>query len=61
MSKQIYMEDISSISLEAMAIIQTKLKEFGIELTPDQEDKIFIPMENSIELICGCPDFRHHN
>lgn len=61
MAKEIYMEDVRNISLEAMALIETRLKEFGIELKDGQDDLIYVPMEEAIEKIAGCPDYASHN
>jgi hypothetical protein len=61
MSKEIMMEDVGSISLAAMQVIEDQLKEFGITMTPEQEDLVFIPMRDAIERIAGCPDYRHHH
>ena len=61
MAKEIYMEDVRDISLAAMAVIQEKLKEFGIELTDKQDDEIYEPMSAAIERAAGCPDYRNRN
>ena len=61
MSKEIAMEDVGSISLEAMKVIQDGLKEYGIELTAEQEDDLFVPMKDTIERIAGNPDYRNYN
>jgi DNA-directed RNA polymerase alpha subunit len=61
MSKDIAMEDVKSIGLDAMKVIQEKLKEFGITLTDEQEDAIYVPMVDAIEKVAGCPDYRSHN
>ena len=57
----IAMEDIHSIGLDAMELIQGKLKEYDIVLTPEQEDEIYVPMCAVMEKIAGCPDYRSHN
>lgn len=61
MSKEIHMEDVRDISLAAMEVIQMKFKEFGIELTDEQDDKIYEPMSEAIEMVAGCPDYRHQH
>jgi len=58
--KDFYMEDVHSISLAAMKAIEDGLKEYGIVLTPEQEDTIYIPMSNEIEKHCD-NDYRNHN
>jgi len=59
--KTIHMEDVHSISLEAMSIVETRLREFGITLTPEQDDEIYIPLDNTIEKFAGYPDFAHEH
>jgi acyl carrier protein len=61
MSKEIHMEDVRAISLEAMELIENRLKEFGIELPPGEDDKIYEPMSAAIERAAGCPDYRSRN
>lgn len=61
MAKEIAMEDVNSIGLEAMELIGNRLKEFGIELKPGQDDLIYVPMVEALEKIAGCPDYRAHN
>ena len=48
-SKDMHMEDAITISLAAMDVIEKGLAEFGIKLSPDDEDKVYIPMANFIE------------
>lgn len=57
----IAMEDVKSIAVDAMEVIQKELKVFGIVLTPEQEDEIYVPMCDAIEKIAGYPDYRSHN
>ena len=61
MSKEIVMEDVSSISLEAMEVVEKGLRGFGIALTPEQEDAVFVPMKDAVEKIAGYPDYRSCN
>jgi hypothetical protein len=61
MSKEIAMEDVHSIGLEALNVVQEKLKEYGITLTDKQDDEIYVPMCEAIEKIAGYPDYRNHN
>jgi hypothetical protein len=61
MSKDMAMEDVHSIGLAAMEAIQIGLREFGITLTPEQEDKIYTPMCDELEKVAGYPDYRSHN
>jgi len=60
MNKEIAMEDVSTISLAAMKAIEDGLKEFGITLTPEQEDEVYVPMSEKVEKLAGYPDYRHH-
>ena len=56
-AKEIYMEDVRAISLEAMALIEGRLKEFGIELKNGQDDQLYVPLCEKIEEIAGSPDY----
>ena len=60
MSKEAYMEDVRSIALEAMKLVEEKLKEHGIVLTDEQNDEIYVPMCDTIEKFCGYPDYASH-
>jgi hypothetical protein len=44
-----YMEDVHDIALDAMELIETRLKEYGIVLTDAQVDRIYCPMEAELE------------
>ena len=55
-----YMEDVHSLALKAFAVIEEGLKEYGIELPPGEDDKIYVPMEEAIEKLCNC-NYRHHH
>ena len=61
MSKTIAMEDVHSIGLDALEVIKAKLKEFGVELTDEQDDELYGPMDATLEKIAGYPDYRSHN
>jgi hypothetical protein len=61
MSKEIAMEDVHSIGLEAMSLVEKRLKEFGIELPVGQDDEIYVPMTDAIEKIAGYPRYRHEH
>ena len=61
MSRPIAMEDVHSIALAAMGVVEEKLKEFDIVLTPEQDDEIYVPLDNTIERLAGYPDYaREH-
>ena len=49
MKKEMYMDDVHSIALEATELIEKRLKEFGIELNDQQEDEIYVPLIDTIE------------
>jgi hypothetical protein len=49
MKKELYMEDVQTISLMAFNEIENGLKEFGIKLTPEQEDEIYVPIVEKLE------------
>jgi hypothetical protein len=48
-AKDFYIEDAHSIGLEAIELVQKRLKEFGIELNGVQEDEIYVPLTDTIE------------
>lgn len=47
--KDLYMDDVGSISLAAVELIQERLKKFGITLTPEQEDWFYVPIFDNLE------------
>ena len=55
-----YMEDVHSIALKAMKVIEDGLKEYGIELEEGQDDEIYVPMSVTIEKYSN-GNYRHHN
>jgi len=55
-----YMEDAHGIALEAMDLIEAKLKEYGIVLTDEQEDGIYVPMSGKLELLGNCNHRNEH-
>lgn len=61
MKKDIYMEDIASISLDAMKVIEDWLAKYGIKIKPEQEDDIYVPIHDFLEKIAGYPEYRSHN
>ena len=61
MAKEIYLEDVHSIGLEATKLIESRLKEFGIELKPGQDDEIYVPMIETLERISKATDYKSRN
>lgn len=61
MSKEIFMDDVNSMGLEALKLIERRLAEFNIRLTDEQEDSIYVPLVTKLEELAGCPDYRCHN
>ena len=59
-AQDLYMEDAHSIGLKAMDAIEKELKEYGIALTDEQEDAIYVPMIAVIEMLGNC-NYRHEN
>ena len=55
-----WMEDVLSLSVEVDDLVSKRLKEFNITLTPEQEDKIHIPVWNTLEEVSN-GDYRHHH
>jgi hypothetical protein len=60
MNKQIWMDDVVSIALEATELIQKRLKEHGIEVKDAQEDEFHIPIFNALEKYSN-GDYRNNN
>lgn len=60
MKKELWMENVSDIALEASNIIQERLKSFGIELNSEQEDEIYVPLVNIIEKYSN-GNYRHEH
>jgi hypothetical protein len=58
-SDKLYMEDVTSIALEAFALIEKRLKKFGIEIQEGQDDELYLPMERTIERY-GNGEYRSH-
>jgi hypothetical protein len=52
------MEDVRSISLEAIDLIETRLRGLGIELKPGEDDELYLPLRDTISKIAGYPDYR---
>jgi uncharacterized protein with ATP-grasp and redox domains len=61
MNNEIYMEDITTISLDAIKVIEDGLKKLGITLTDKQVDEIYVPMVEKLEEISKWPDYRHEH
>lgn len=59
-SQGLYMEDVVSISLKSFEVIEKELKKYGVVLTPEQEDKIYIPLSESLEELSN-GDYRNYN
>ena len=57
-SDDLYMEDVASIALEAMALIEKRLKEFGVDVE-GYEDDLYVPMERTIEKY-STGEYRQH-
>ena len=58
---EISMEDVGTISLEVMDLIEKRLKEHGIIVDDKNEDEIYVPLHDAIEKVAGYPDYRSHN
>lgn len=48
-SKDMYMEDAARISLKVSDMIETELIKYGISLSDDQQDKLFLPILDALE------------
>jgi hypothetical protein len=60
-NKEIYMEDIITISLDAIKVMEDGLKKLGITLTDAQVDEIYVPMLGVLEKLSKWPDYRHEH
>ena len=58
-SDTLYMEEVASIALRAMEIIEKGLKKHKITMTPEQEDHIYLFVEREVERF-GNGEYRHH-
>lgn len=58
--KEFYMEDVRSISVDASTLIEERLKEFNIILNPEQEDRIYLKIQEVLEDVSN-GDYRNHN
>jgi hypothetical protein len=58
--KELWMDDIGTIALEATELIQNRLKEYNIELKTPQEDEFYVPIFNALEKYSNC-NYRHEN
>ena len=57
----IYMEDVNSMISAAIGQIGAALHQKGIKLTDADEDKLWEALAKPLELICGCPYYRHEH
>ena len=48
-NNDMYMEDVATISLDAMREIENGLKKFNITLTGEQEDEFYVPIWEKLE------------
>jgi hypothetical protein len=48
-AKELWMDDIGTIALEATELIQKRLKEYNIELKTPQEDEFYVPIRDALE------------
>lgn len=55
-----YLEDVHSLGLDALELIETVLKEkFEIELTDEQSDEIYVPIKQVLEKLSN-GEYRSH-
>lgn len=60
LENDLYMEDVHDIALETMEMINARLNPFNITLTNEQEDAIYIAIENGLENVSN-GYYRHEN
>ena len=58
-SDKLYMEDVTSIALEAFELIEKRLKKFGIKIKEGQDDDLYLPIARTIERY-GNGEYRSH-
>ncbi len=59
-SNKFYIEDAHSVGLDALELIEITLKDkFGIILTSEEEDSIYIPIEEALEKLSN-GEYRSH-
>jgi len=59
-SDTLYSEEVSSIALGAMDVIEEGLKKHGVTMSGEQEDHIFLFIEKEVERF-GNGQYRNHN
>jgi len=59
-SDTLYSEDVSSIALAAMEVIEEGLKKHGVIMTDVQEDHIYLFVEREVERF-GNGQYHHHH
>jgi len=57
--KEMYMEDVGSISTDTTEFVASLLAEFNLELKDEDADKIFECVQKIVENYC-INDYKHH-
>lgn len=60
MSKELWMEDVRSLTVDVSSLVEKKLKEFDITLTDEQEDEIHNKVWEVLEGVSN-GEYRNHN
>jgi len=58
--KELWMDDVGTIALEATKLIQDRLREYGIEVQTPKEDEFYEPIFNALEQYSN-GDYRSYN
>lgn len=58
--EKFYMEDVHSVALVGIDSVIKELEQMGIELSEDQEDKIYIALDSSLEELSN-GNYRHEH
>ena len=62
MAKEIYMEDVGKIAQNALTNIENQLIcEFGITVSEEVENALYVVIKDALEKTVGYPDYRNHN
>jgi hypothetical protein len=57
----IYMEDLNQICADAVTDIEMALADHDIQLSENQLDLLWDKLQNEVEKLAGCPDYRNYN
>ena len=59
-SDKLYMEQVHSIALDAMKVVEDGLAKYGIKMTDEQEDHIYMFIDREVERFSN-GEYRNYN